>query len=79
MIVNFIRSLSSWKTITGIVLLQGKKGNFKRYNVSVIDSLGTQYDYGSVMHYGTHFFAKNKTKPTIKAKQSGVRITTKQL
>ncbi|KAJ7393129.1 hypothetical protein OS493_008429 [Desmophyllum pertusum] len=48
----------------------GNKFNFNKYNRGTIDSLGTKYDYGSVMHYGGRAFSKNG-KPTIVSKQSG--------
>ena len=50
---------------------QGNKFNFNKYNRGTIDSLGTKYDYGSVMHYGARAFTKNG-RPTIVSKQSGV-------
>ena len=46
---------------------------FNKYPRSTIDSLGTPYDYGSVMHYGSFAFSKNK-RPTIVAKRQGVLI-----
>ena len=49
----------------------GNKFNFNKYNRGTIDSLGTKYDYGSVMHYGSRAFSKNG-RPTIVAKRSGV-------
>ena len=49
----------------------GAKHNFNKYGRQTIDSLGTKYDYGSVMHYGSKAFSKNK-QPTIVAKQTGV-------
>ena len=51
--------------------LSGKLHNFKKYKRSRIDSLGTAYDYGSIMHYGSKYFSKNN-KETIKPKQPGV-------
>lgn len=38
----------------------GKSGNFNKYSNS--DSMGHPYDYGSIMHYGTHAFSKNGQK-----------------
>lgn len=47
------------------------KFNFNKYNKETIDSLGTKYDYDSVMHYGKTAFSKNG-KPTIVATKPGV-------
>ena len=41
--------------------------NFKKINASIIDSLGTPYDYKSIMHYTQYAFSKNN-QPTIEAK-----------
>ncbi len=43
----------------------GKLHNFDQHIHDGIDRGG--YDYGSIMHYGTHFFSKNG-KPTIETK-----------
>ena len=51
--------------------LSGRRNNFRKYPRSTIDSLGTPYDYGSVMHYGSKSFSRNG-RPTIVVKKSGV-------
>ncbi|XP_020619036.1 zinc metalloproteinase nas-15-like isoform X1 [Orbicella faveolata] len=51
----------------------GAERNFHKYPRSTIDSLGTRYDYGSLMHYRSTAFSKNG-RPTIVPKRSGVTI-----
>ena len=51
--------------------LSGKNHNFRKYGTNIIDSRGTPYDYGSVMHYRSTSFSKNG-KPTIVTKKPGV-------
>lgn len=42
--------------------------NFKKQATSKVDSLGTHYDYESIMHYGKTAFAKTRGLVTIKTK-----------
>lgn len=51
---------------------KGKEGNFNKYTTGV-DTLGIEYDYGSVMHYGPTGFSSNG-QPTIVPKVAGVTI-----
>ncbi|KAJ7393145.1 hypothetical protein OS493_008448 [Desmophyllum pertusum] len=55
----------------------GKAGNFKKYSASSINSLGTPYDYGSIMHYSGKSFTKNG-KPTIVPKKIGTVLGQRQ-
>lgn len=49
----------------------GMAYNFNKYGRNTIDSLGTPYDYGSVMHYDSYAFSFNG-RPTILPNKQGV-------
>ncbi|XP_055643719.1 seminal metalloprotease 1-like [Toxorhynchites rutilus septentrionalis] len=51
----------------------GHEHNFNKYNDSVVTSYGTDYDYGSVMHYSAKAFSRNK-QPTIEALEANVTL-----
>ncbi|CAD6185018.1 unnamed protein product [Caenorhabditis auriculariae] len=51
----------------------GLQDQFDKYSLNMIDHLGTNYDYGSVMHYAPTAFSKNG-KPTIEPKEKGAEI-----
>ncbi|XP_047116673.1 zinc metalloproteinase nas-14-like [Schistocerca piceifrons] len=43
---------------------EGKEGNFRKYNETLVTDYGIGYDYGSIMHYSKKAFSKNG-EPTI--------------
>ncbi|KHN70807.1 Zinc metalloproteinase nas-13 [Toxocara canis] len=63
----------SYVTVHWENIAPGLESQFQKQSLSVIDHLGTQYDYDSIMHYETTAFSKNG-RPTILPKQRGVRI-----
>jgi len=55
----------------------GVRFNFNKMTVAEIDSLGTPYDYASVMHYDRTAFSTNG-QDTIRPKKAGVTLGNKQ-
>uniref|UniRef100_A0AAF5DK57 Metalloendopeptidase n=2 Tax=Strongyloides stercoralis TaxID=6248 RepID=A0AAF5DK57_STRER len=54
-------------------IMNGMSNQFEKYGQGVISALGTTYDYGSIMHYGSTAFSKNG-QPTMLPKKNGAKI-----
>ncbi|XP_077864896.1 meprin A subunit beta-like [Saccoglossus kowalevskii] len=51
-------------------VIVGKERNFDKYDQNIVDTLGVDYDYRSIMHYSNVTFSKNTLLlPTIQPKQ----------
>ncbi|XP_069950740.1 zinc metalloproteinase nas-4-like [Cherax quadricarinatus] len=61
-------------TINKLNVQSGMWYNFEKYPWDRIQSLGIDYDLGSVMHYGPYAFAKDRARPTIIPRKTGVEI-----
>ncbi|XP_069936402.1 zinc metalloproteinase nas-13-like [Cherax quadricarinatus] len=61
-------------TINTYNIQTGMQYNFEKYSWQKIQSLGVDYDLGSIMHYGPYAFAKDRTKPTIIPRRAGTDI-----
>lgn len=45
-------------------IIESKKGNFKKYDNTIVTNFNVTYDYESVLHYSAYAFTKNG-QPTI--------------
>ncbi|XP_042209528.1 zinc metalloproteinase nas-4-like isoform X2 [Homarus americanus] len=61
-------------TVNKMNVQSGMWYNFEKYPWERIQSLGVEYDLGSVMHYGPYAFARDRTRPTIIPRKTGVEI-----
>ena len=64
--------MTFFKYLLYVLIHLGFAYAFHKYPRSTIDSLGTPYDYSSVMHYEGYAFSSNR-RPTIVAKKQGVK------
>lgn len=62
-----------WLRLKILLFLSGMEYNFAKLSLREITHLGEPYDYGSVMHYGSHAFAKG-FGATISPLKDGVTI-----
>ncbi|KAK7080142.1 Meprin A subunit beta [Halocaridina rubra] len=61
-------------TINTANIQDGMAYNFQKYDWTMIQSLGVDYDLGSIMHYGPYAFAKDRRRPTIIPRTTGAEI-----
>ena len=69
-------NISPLLNVMKFFFISDKKYNFRKYNVSKIDSLGIPYDYLSVMHYSSNAYGINGLTTIIakSVEQLGQRI-----
>ncbi|KAK3875369.1 hypothetical protein Pcinc_019751 [Petrolisthes cinctipes] len=64
----------TYVTINWANILQAQSYNFQKVSNTMSTDLGLAYDYDSVMHYGAYDFARDRSRPTITPRRSGVTI-----
>uniref|UniRef100_A0A914RNU2 Peptidase M12A domain-containing protein n=1 Tax=Parascaris equorum TaxID=6256 RepID=A0A914RNU2_PAREQ len=58
-----------WENIQDGLSVASQPDQFAKYSLRIIDHLGAQYDYSSIMHYSATAFSKNG-RNTIEPKQA---------
>lgn len=53
---------------------EGAERNFQKFSPDVVTTLGSEYDYESLMHYDAFAFAKNSDRPTLVPLKSGAKL-----
>ncbi|XP_071522305.1 zinc metalloproteinase nas-15-like [Panulirus ornatus] len=61
-------------TVNWSNIREGMEHNFQPLAPGEVQTLGVEYDLGSVMHYGSRAFASDVKEPTIVPKESGIEI-----
>lgn len=67
-------NISPLLNVMKFFFISDKKYNFRKYNVSKIDSLGILYDYLSVMHYSSNAYGINGLTKYPSVEQLGQQI-----
>ncbi|GFU41067.1 zinc metalloproteinase nas-13 [Nephila pilipes] len=59
----------NWENIS-----ERSKKNFRKFPENLVQNGNIAYDYDSIMHYGSHSFAKNRSIPTLTPLQENITI-----